>query len=389
MRVQVSPGRAGSWRPWAFDGGIALLLVALGLGILASIVQRTPHDHVPLGVALVVAHGGSVAWRRRAPLPVLAVGLATGGAFCALGFPAVALGVALPVAVYSVGAHVDRRRSLMALLVAVAGMAATLSLTPERSDPSTITGNAIVLGVAWFLGDAQRARRAYVEELEERTAELEEARGELARQAVAAERVRIARELHDVVAHSLGMIAVQAGVGRHVIDARPGDAKTSLETIERASKSALAEIRRTLGLLRSNGDPAETAPAPGVRDLPRLAEEVTRAGVAVDLRMDAPPSALPPGVDLTVFRLVQEALTNVVKHASATRARVSVRFEDEEIRLEVVDDGTASPAPHSAGHGIAGMRERATMHGGTFEAAPLPEGGFRVAAAIPSDGGAS
>jgi signal transduction histidine kinase len=228
-----------------------------------------------------------------------------------------------------------------------------------------------------------------VDELEKRTAELEAAREELADQAVAEERLRIARELHDVVAHSMGMIAVQAGVGGHVIDACPDEAKRSLEIIESASKSALGEIRRMLGLLRSDDDRAETEPSPGVDDLPRLAEEVRRAGVEVDLRADPPPGPLPPGLDLTIYRLVQEALTNVVKHAHAGRARVSVRYPDGVARVEVVDDGTGPVAAASGGHGIRGMRERAAMHGGSLDAAPLPEGGFRVAVALPLEAGPS
>jgi signal transduction histidine kinase len=373
-------------RSRAFDAGVALALVALGLGLLLPMLDRKADGAVALGVVLLVVHAGCVAWRRRAPLTVLAVNLAAGAAFCALGFPSVALGVATPVAVYTLGARVERTKSLAGLAVAIAAMAAVLTFTPAASDASTIVGNAVSLAVLWFLGATQRTRRLYVRELEQRTAELEAARGELARQAVAEERLRIARELHDVVAHSMAMIAVQAGVGAHVIDSRPEEAKRSLEVIEGASKSALGEIRRMLGLLRSNDEPTEVAPSPGVADLPRLAEEVRGAGIEVDLRADAPPAPLPAGVDLTIFRIVQEALTNVVRHAGATRARVSVWFPDASARVEVVDDGTRRPAPGAGGHGLSGMRERVAMHGGTLDAGALPEGGFRVAAALPRNG---
>lgn len=373
----------------AFDIALALVLVALGLGFFSSFADRRAFDHVILGAALVVVHAGAVAWRRRAPLTVLGVNVASGVAFCAIGFPPVALGVALPVALYTAGGRVERRRSLPALVVTVTAMVATLRLSSPDTDASTLAGNALVLVVAWFLGDTQRARRLYVRQLEERTAELEAAREELAQQAVARERLRIARELHDVVAHSMGTIAVQAGVGRHVIDARPDEAKRSLEAIEGTSKSALGEIRRMLGLLRSGDDPAEIAPSPGLADLPRLVSEVEGTGVTVELHAEQPPSPLPDGIDLTIYRLVQEALTNVVRHAGATRARVAVWFPDGTARIEVVDDGRGSSPAVAAGHGILGMRERVAMHGGSLDTGPLPERGFRVAATLPRDGGAS
>jgi signal transduction histidine kinase len=380
--------RAGA-RSWVFDGVVALLLTALGLAILVSITDRRSFEALPLAVGLLVVHTGCIAWRRRAPLAVLVVNLGAGAGFCALGLPNVALGVATPVALYGVAAYTERRVSLGALGVTTVAMAAVLTLTPSESDASTVAGNAIALGVVWFLGDGQRARRAYVDELEQRTAELEAAREELARQAVARERLRIARELHDVVGHSMGMIAVQAGVGAHVIETRPDEARRSLEVIESASKSALSEIRRMLGLLRAPGDPTEIAPSPGVDDLPRLADEIRDTGLAVDLRVDEPSDPLPPGLDLTIFRLVQEALTNVVRHARASRVRVSVWFPDATARVEVLDDGSMRPQADGGGHGILGMRERVTMHGGKLETAPLPEGGFRVSAELPRDGGRS
>ena len=380
--------RAETWRPWAFDVTVAVLLVALSLTIFLPMAARnSPESDETLGLVLLVAHSGCLVWRRKAPLVVMALNLATAATFYALGFPVVALGVAILVALYTVASRTERGSSVIALVVTTVVMGVVLLLADERSDPSTVAGNAIVLGVVWFLGDSHRERRAYVLRLEERTAELERARDDLARAAAAEERLRIARELHDVVGHSMGMIAVQAGVGAHVIDARPEEAKRSLEAIEAASKSALGEIRRMLGLLRAPEEAPETDPSPGLDDLPRLADEVTRAGVAVDLRVDPPKRPLPKGVELTVYRIVQEAMTNVVRHSGAARARVSVRFLDGTARVEVVDDG-AGGSPDGEGHGIAGMRERVALHGGTLEAAPLPEGGFRVSAVIPVGDGA-
>jgi signal transduction histidine kinase len=374
-----------SWRSWAFDALIALFLAFVSMTVLVSIESREDLGQVPLGVALLAVHSGVVVFRRRAPVAVLAVNLATGVAVCALGYPFVVLGVAVLVALYTVAARRERTVSLPALGVVVAAMTGIVVLAQSAGDPSTIIGNAIGFGVVWFLGDSQRTRRAYVAQLEERTTQLEQARDELARRAVAEERLRIARELHDIVAHSMGVIAVQAGVGAHVIDARPEEAKRSLQTIEDTSKSALGEIRRMLGLLRADGDAPETQPSPGLDDLSALVDEMKAAGMDVDLSLDSPPHALSVGVELTIFRLVQEALTNVLKHARARNVRVSVWFNEDGARVEVVDDGVG-PTGRAGGHGIVGMTERVAMYGGEFAAGPLSEGGFRVAATIPLEG---
>ena len=383
-----SAKRLGASRGWAFDAAVAAALSALSLSIFASIAHRgDPATPRWLGVSLLLAHSGSLAWRRAAPLTVMAVNLVTGVAFYALGYPVVMLGVSALVALYTVASRSERRASLVALAATAAAMA--LAVGPgSNGDLSTVAGNAVVLTVVWFLGDSHRSRRAYVAALEQRTAELERARDELAKTAVAEERLRIARELHDVVAHSMGMIAVQAGVGAHVIDSRPEDAKQSLAAIEAASKSALAEIRRVLGLLRSPEEPAAMQPSPGLADLAHLAEETGRAGLDVELRVDRPPAALAPGIELAIYRIVQEAVTNVVRHAAAGHALVSVTFDENAARVAVVDDGPAAPGRPDEGHGIAGMRERVAMHHGAFEAGGLPGGGFRVAATIPLEDGA-
>ena len=371
-------------RARAFDVTVAVLLVALSLLIFVPMVDRSDADvGVVAGVALLVVHGGCIAWRRRAPLAVIAVNLVSGVAFCALGFPVVALGVAVLVALYTVASLTRREHSLAALGAAILAMAAIILSQSPNGDKTTVLGNVAVLGVTWFLGESQRARRVYVAQLEQRTAELESARDELARSAVAEERLRIARELHDVVAHSMGMIAVQAGVGAHVIDTRPADAKRSLEVIEGASKSALGELRRMLGLLRSTDEQTDTAPSPGLEGVPRLVEEVRGAGLDVELSLDPPPRPVAAGVGLTIYRIVQEALTNVVRHAGARRARVAVWFAQDRARVEVTDDGSGGPAAPEGGHGIPGMRERVSMHGGTLDARPLAEGGFIVSATIP------
>ena len=370
------------WRSWAFDALIALFLIFVSITILVSMLHRDDFESIGLVVILLVIHGGSALFRRRAPLVVMAMTLASGLAVHALGVPVVVLGVATLVALYSVATYRERVQSLVALGAASIAMTVANTSGQTQGDASTILGNALVLAIVWFLGDTQRARRAYVIQLEERTRELESAQDELAQRAVAEERIRIARELHDIVAHSMGLIAVQAGVGAHVIESRPEEARRSLETIENTSRSALGEIRRMLGLLRTAGDTADTEPSPGLNELPKLADDLAAAGVEIDLRLDPPSKPLTAGTQLTIYRLVQEALTNVIKHSQARQARVSVQFVDRTSSVEIVDDGVAL-RDEPAGHGIIGMRERVAMHGGSFEAGPLPEGGFRVAATIP------
>ncbi|MFF2197874.1 sensor histidine kinase, partial [Streptomyces sp. NPDC058157] len=235
----------------------------------------------------------------------------------------------------------------------------------------------LVLGVSWAAGLAVRARRA-------READREAFRTE---RAIAEERLRIARELHDIVSHSLSLIAVKAGVAGHVAPHHPEEAVDALRVIERTSRSAMTEMRRTLGVLRAG---APLGPAPGVDALPELAEQARRAGVAVDLDVRVPDGGLPAGVALAVHRIVQESLTNAVKHAAPARCRVTVEADTREVRIDVEDDGGrggGDPGARSpsGGHGLVGMRERAVMYGGTFRAGRRPEGGFAVSARLPQD----
>ncbi|WP_214412383.1 sensor histidine kinase [Sphaerisporangium fuscum] len=231
------------------------------------------------------------------------------------------------------------------------------------------------MGGAWTVGRAVAERRAYAK----RTAE------QLARESVAEERLRIARELHDVVAHSMGLIAVKAGVANHVIGSSPEEAGDALRVIESESRSALAEMRRMLGLLRT--DPAELAPFPGVHGLPSLGERANLAGVKVEMDVRGV-EELPQGVGLTVYRIAQEAITNVIKHASPAHCRVDIEADGRRVRVEVTDDGPGRRTlpPNAGGHGLIGMRERVLMYGGVFEAGPRSGAGFRVFACLPYEG---
>jgi signal transduction histidine kinase len=340
-----------------------------------------PRGTLALGYGLVLLHTLPLAARRRFPGTVLGISVGSGLASAALGLPPVVLGVAILVAVYSVAAYGTRWVSLAGLAAAELGSAA-VQLTPGRFEWPTPVSNALVIGAAWLLGHFVGVRRAY-------TVQLERTRAEVARRAVAEERLRLARELHDVVAHAISVIAVQSGVGAHVANSQPEEAAKALAAIEATSRAALTELRRLLGVLRQDGESqGDLAPVPGLADLDALLAEVAKAGLAVRLRVEGTPSQLPAGVDLSAYRIVQEALTNVVKHAGPARAQVTIGYGDREVTVEIVDNGRGMAAPTDngraeLGHGLIGMRERVQMFDGELQAGPRPGGGFRVAARLP------
>jgi signal transduction histidine kinase len=375
---------------WVFDSALALVAVSVptALYVFEPPNLGLPRGRFVLGCALVLLHTLPLVARRRFPGIVLVLVVASGLAFAVLDLPPDILGVALLVAVYSVAAYGDRWVALAGLAVAEAGLAA-IQLTPGRTGAVTLVGNLGVVAAAWLLGLFAHNYRAYAARLEERTAELEQAREEVARRAVVEERLRLARELHDVVAHAMSVIAVQSGVGAHVAKTQPKEAAKSLGAIEATSRAALEELRRLLGVLRQEDEPrGDLAPVPGLADLDSLLAEVARAGLAVRLRVEGTPAPLPAGVDLSAYRIVQEALTNVVKHASPAQAQVVVGYRDQDVRVEVIDDGrvtvtSVSDGRVGSGHGLIGMRERVQAFGGDLEAGPRPGGGFRVAARLP------
>jgi signal transduction histidine kinase len=376
--------------PWWFDSALALAAAGLSTAffIFLPADRGLPRGRFVLGCGLVLLHTLPLAARRRFPLAVLATIVASGLAFTALDLPPDILWVAIPVAVYSVAAYDDRWVSLAGLVVAEVGSVAN-QLTPGRFQAPTVVGNALFIAAAWLLGHFVGVRRIYVLQLEERTAELEQAREELARRAVTEERLRLARELHDVVAHAMSVIAVQSGVGAHVADTQPEEAAKALVTIEATSRTALTELRRLLGVLRQDSEPqGDLTPVPGLADLEVLLAEVAKAGLAVKLQVNGTRPQVPAGVDQSAYRIVQEALTNVVKHAGPARAQVTIRYRDQDVMVEVTDDGRGVGAPAGdgragSGHGLIGMRERVAAFGGDLEVGPRPGGGFRVAARLP------
>jgi signal transduction histidine kinase len=325
-----------------------------------------------------LAIGLPVAVRRRWPLTVAGVVLGVAVAALSTGIVPTYAGAgpsaALACALYLVGVAVAGRPSMIALAVCLAVLATALVVAPAATPGSLNAAAAalasLLVGVAWVVGRAARERRGYAA----RTAEQRTER------AVGEERLRIARELHDIVAHSMSLIAVKAAVANHVADERPQETRDALRVIETTSRDALTEIRRALGVLRTE---AAFSPTPGLSDLPGLVAPAAGAGVRVDLALTPEGARVPDGVGLAVYRIVQEALTNVVKHAAPASCRTTVAVEPGQVRVEVTDDGTRAATSTGGGQGIIGMRERVAIYGGDFAAGPRRQGGFTVTARLP------
>jgi signal transduction histidine kinase len=316
-------------------------------------------------MALAVVQGAALHWRRERPELVMAVVLVSGFAFQLL-VPEVVVPIAGLFAIGSLAAARPPRVSLPSLALLI-GLAAMNFFTTTVDD--TVFAMALVAG-SWALGEAARNRRKAI--------------SEGARRAAGDEQARIARELHDVIAHSVSVIVVQASAAEEVFDTRPDQARAALRSIEQAGRDALRELRTLLGGGATDG-PDPTQPQPGLDRLDELAEPLRLSGLDVVVRREGKPAELPTGVDLSAFRIVQEALTNTLRHARATRAEVTVRYGDGAVELEVRDDGRASQAAvaNGTGRGLVGMRERAVLLGGTLEAGPVPGGGYRVHARLP------
>jgi signal transduction histidine kinase len=391
MKQRASGSRRLPASAWVFDSALALVAASLPMAVFASmpVPSGVPVGVLAVGYALVLLHTLPLAARRRFPGTVLAICVASGLAIGALFLPPEFLGPAILVAVYSVAAYGSRWVALAGLAAAELGLAAVQLIQGRFGEPAAWVQFALIIGAAWLLGYFVGDRHVYAARLEERTAELEQAREELARRAVAEERLRLARELHDVVAHSMSVIAVQSGVGAHVAESRPEEVGKALSAIEATSRATLEELRRLLGVLRQDSESqASLAPVPGLADLDSLLGEVAKAGLAVRLRVEGTPSPLPVGVDLSAYRIVQEALTNVVKHAGPAQAQVTIGYRDQDVTVEVTDDGRGAAAlagdgRGGTGHGLVGMRERVAAFGGDLETGPRPGGGFRVAARLP------
>jgi signal transduction histidine kinase len=358
----------GQW----YDAGLALAALAISVSVLTTMPSWEPG---PAAGLLVFGHVIPVAFRRVMPRAAFAVSIGAGGLYLAAGWPMVGLGVAALVMTYSLAAYSARVHSLVGLAAIEVGLILGALLGSGRPQFDTLFGNLIILAAAWILGDGARRRREDALSEQER----------LARQAVSEERLRIARELHDVVAHSMSVIAVQAGTGRMVIDDDVEHARRALGAIEETSKRALDEMRRLLGVLRADTpDGAALAPVPTLDDLDRLVAYAVEGGTPVDVSVGGDRRKAPAGIELAAYRVLQEALTNVRRHAPGAPARIHLAYEPAEL-VVIVENPLADgqPATGSAGHGLVGMRERVSLYGGTFEAGPHPDGTFKVSARIP------
>jgi len=399
-----------SRHPRLVDGVPAALLfllgIASGVGSVTAREQVTQRGQVvssaPVAVfgarpalllLLLILLGLSVPVVFRRTYPVQAFTVAAVAAALQVVFIARPLGtdLALLILLYTLAAYRPRRVSLLGLCVCLVGaFVAVARWTPAQTGlvQQVLLAGVIISGtalVAWVLGDSMRYRRAYLTALEDRAARLERERDAQAQIAAAAERARIARELHDVIAHNVSVMVVQADGASYALRTDPERAGQALAAISHTGRKAMAEMRRLLGILRSGDERADLAPVPGLDQLRELVDQARQAGMSVSLSLDGRPRPLPEGAELAAYRVVQESLTNTRKHGGlAAAATVSLHYEPDGLVLQVTDDGLGAAAADGPGHGLTGMRERIEMYGGTVDAGPLPGGGYQVTARLPS-----
>lgn len=361
-------------------------------GVVAAVyvgeVVLGGHAAGPAAVSAVLgaAFGATLAARQRRPLVPLVAGflvialdnlllrgLAETGAFL----------VGFVIVLYSAGRH-GRRGVLAASLLLTAGAIPLAAFEPgEPVGFGDVVFFLVFFGGPFVVGRVMRYASEREHALLRRSATLERERDEKARRAVADERLRIARELHDVVAHAISVIVLQARGGRRALDGQLGDAREAFDTIEHAGEQALAEMRRLLGMLRTEDRQMMLAPQPSLSSIGELASRLTATGLPVEVTVEGEPMELPPGIDVSAFRIVQEALTNALKHAGPARAHVFVRYRADELELEVLDDGAGAASVRSPGHGLVGIRERVGIYGGELESGDRPGGGYAVRARLP------
>ena len=391
--------------PMAADAALAVVFAVAALvsveAVYDAIRGSDPSFRPPATAAVVLSMLGislPLAWRRRFPLSVagvVVVAFLVGRIVVDVPEASVTV-LAGSLALYGAALHGHRRFRTPVLALCLGAILAEVGrevfFTSSGADLTPLAQsfflayNVVVLSLPWVLGAVIRALREHERELADRAAELQREREENARQAVFAERVRIAREMHDVVAHHVSVMGVQAGAARRVMGRQPDKAAEALSSIEASSRQAVVELHRLLGFLRRAGDADELAPQPGLAQLGDLLAEVARGELTVDLSIEGDPRPLSPTLEVSAYRVIQEALTNTRKHSGGATATVRVRYGPDALEVEVLDDGTGRaerPVGREAGHGLMGMRERATLHGGHLRAGPRPDGGFAVHATFP------
>ena len=387
-------------RSWASERRALFLdaLLAVSLGIVsifvATRVAQAEGTTVQAGaIALLVVQTVALTVRRRWPMAVYSVvGIGT-IVYAWLGYPQSVGGFGVLIAIYTVAAHVPLREAIVAAGIYVVGMALSLIGFSRDSGSSfdvlfaDFLVNLLALILAWTVGVTIRTRRAYVAALEARAELLEREREDNARLAVALERGRIAREMHDVVAHNVSVVVVQAAAAERMVETDPERARQAMRDVAATGRQALTEMRRLLGVLRDGDASDDLGPQPGVAELRALAGTVEDAGMQVELSVQGEERPLPASAALSVYRIVQEALTNSLRHAGPARARVILRYLPDALEVQVSDNGVGvvPPAEHG-GHGLIGMRERVALFGGELTAGPRPEGGYAVVARIPTSG---
>lgn len=363
---------------------VAVILLISVVGTFAG----THHITAAQGLARLSVSLLAVAalwWRRRYPLVVLAICSVASLMVVVIGGINVTA-AAVAIALYTYASRTSWARAVLAGAAAAAFTITARVMAGALLPDATVT-TLVLLGAICILGLYVGTRRAYIEELMTRAERAERDRELLAHQAVVDERARIARELHDVIAHHVSLMVVQAGALRRHADGHLESAGI-LDSIAHTGREALGEMRRLLGVLRPDATPADRAPQPSLRDIPTLAGQLRAGGLDVSLAIEGDARPLPPGVDLAAYRVIQEALTNVVKHAGVSRAEVRIRYEDEALSLAVLDAGLGQRAPSDLpGHGLVGMRERVALYNGTLSTRPRPGGGFAVEARLPTESG--
>ena len=375
------------------------LAVASIIGVMAHVDVELPdtadairpHGLDLVGLALIGLQTVPVAWRRRDPVAVLGVTTGALFLFSLLGyFPSVAA-FGFLLALFTVAAYRPRSVSVPACIVSSSVALSIVLVVARPIEPEALISECLVMGAAWFLGDGVRLRRGQVVLLKDRATQLEREHDEWARRAVDEERQVIARELHDVVAHGVSVIVAQAGAAQRVVEDDPLRARGALAAIEHTGREALVEMRRLMGVLRTDAHrEAVRSPRPGLDNLEVLVEQVREAGIPTLLRVEGDRPNLSPGLELSAFRIIQEALTNVLKHAGPAAVAVNVRYETSRLELSIADDGAVQRAdldePVRPGYGLLGMRERVALFGGELRTGPGPHGGFVVRASIPLEG---
>jgi len=377
-------------RPVIVDGLIAVFLSGLALVLLWYYWRYTQPVHLALAISLTLAVTLPLTLRRRYPIAILFVITAVLNLYRLLDIPeGTATAYALLLALFSVGAYGGKRWRTWARGISVLSVAVTMiyllfirpvvglagsNYTENQviAQIATILLNLFLFGAAWWVGDIFRIRREREEEN--------------ARQAVINERVRIARELHDVVAHHVSVMGIQAGGARRVLPQQPEKAQEALSLIESSSRQAVNELHRLLGFLRQGQQANGFSPQPNLQQLHTLISDMQEAGLTIDVKIEGTEKSLPPGIGLSTYRIIQEALTNTLKHAGKAKAVVTIRYKSNSVELQIIDNGKGLKQLEQQeirGKGIMGMRERASLHGGSFESGNVPGGGFFVRAVLP------